>query len=235
MSEAPPPGHLSVSSVLTYARCPLAWRRRYVERQAEPSSPAMSFGKAFALALEAYHRGGDAETVFARAHAEAGNAAPGAEHGLRLLDLYRSRFDLAGEPERRFSLYLPARDRVPVPIVGFIDLECESEVVEFKTSRNRWTQARADEAYQAAVYAWAFQQRHGRRPDHVRYLVFSTRAVEVQEIVTHPGGDDLRLFELAAIAAWRGIVSRQFAGCGRCDVCKQSRPDTRRPGEVFSW
>lgn len=186
----------------------------------------MSFGKAFALALEAHHRGQDGDVAFVRAHAAAGNAQPGAEHGLRLLDLYRERFNFEGTPEQKFSLYLPDREQIPVPILGFMDLECAEEVVEFKTSRNPWTQSRADAEYQSAVYGWAFQRRHRRRPLGVRYLVFSTRTVDVQEIVTHPTGSDLRLFELAARIMWRGVSSRQIQGCGRCHVCKPPAADT---------
>jgi hypothetical protein len=70
------------------------------------------------------------------------------------------------------------------------------------------------------VYGWAFHRRHSRRPDCVRYLVFSTRSVDVQEIVTRPTGSDLRLFELAAIVTWKGIKNGAFDGCGRCDVCR---------------
>ena len=223
------PRHLSVSSVQLFARCPVQWKRRYVDGLAEPPSPPMSFGKAFALALEAHHRGRDADTAFVRAHAETKNANPGAEHGLRLLDLYRERFNFDGEPEAKFSLYLPDREQVPVPILGFMDLEREDEVVEFKTSRNPWTQARADSEYQSAVYGWAFQRRHRKRVNAVRYLVFSTRTVDVQEIVTHPTGSDLRLFELAAVVAWKNIASRQYDGCGKCTVC------TPREGESWEW
>lgn len=186
----------------------------------------MSFGKAFADAMEAHHRGQDADVAFVRSHAQTGNAAPGAEHGLQLLEIYRERFNLTGEPEQKFSLYLPDQKQVPVPILGFIDLERDDEVVEFKTSRNPWSQARADAEYQSAVYGWAFHRRHQRRPKHVRYLVFSTQTVDVQEILTHPTGSDLRLFELAAIVTWKGIKSGQFEGCGKCRVC---RPESDEP------
>ena len=214
------PEHLSVSAVQTYARCPRAWERRYVDGQAEPPSAPMAFGKSFAVALEAHHRGQDADDAFVKAHAESGNAYPNAEHGLRLLELYRQRYYLDGVPEQEFRLHLPDRKQVPVPILGYMDLERADEVVEFKTSRNPWTQARADAEYQSAVYGWAFRERHGRRPERVRYLVFSTRTVDVQEISTQPTGSDLRLFELAAIVAWRGIVAGKFDGCGKCVVCK---------------
>lgn len=220
------PKHLSVSAVQAYARCPLAWKRQYIDGVKQPPTPPMSFGLAFARAIEAQHRGQDAEATFAQAHAATGNASPGAEHGLRLLELYRERFNLMGTPEQKFSLYLPDQGLVPVPILGFMDLETADEVVEFKTSRNPWSQSRADAEYQSAVYGWAFQRRHHRRPLSVRYLIFSTRSVDVQEIKTYPTGSDLRLFELAAIVTWRGIRSGVFPGCGRCPVCVPERADS---------
>lgn len=224
--------HLSVSAVQLYQRCPQAWRRRYVDGIEEQPSPAMAFGKAFALALEAHHRGEDGDTAFARAHAQMQNAMPGAIFGLRLLELYRQRFNLDGRPEQPFTLYLPDRVRVPVPITGVMDLERDDEVVEFKTSRNAWTQARADAEYQSAVYGWAFTERHGRPPKQVRYLVFSTRTVDVQEILTHPTISDLNLFELAAHSTWQGITGGHFDGCGRCSVC---RPEGERETAVYEW
>lgn len=221
------PSHLSVSSVQLYARCPLAWQRRYVMGEPETPSPAMEFGRVFAAALEALHRGQDYETEFARGHAHSLNAQPGAEHGLRLLNLYAERFNFTGTPERKFRLHLPDTNAVPVPILGFLDLETDTEVVEFKTSRNPWTQARADREYQSAVYGWAFQQLHHKRPTCVRYLVFSTSTVDVQVIETHPTGDDLRLFEIAAGTVWNGITNKRFAACGKCRVCtpKASEPE----------
>jgi hypothetical protein len=214
------PKYLSVSSVQLYARCPAQWYRRYVEKVADVKTPPMAFGSAFALALEAHHRGQDGDTVFAREHAEQGMPMPGAEHGLRLLGLYRERFNFTGTPEQKFSLYLPDRRHVPVPILGFMDLETDEEVIEFKTARRPWTQARADAEFQSAVYGWAFRQRRRRPVSCVRYLVFSTRTVDVQEIVTVPTVSDLRLFELAAGVMWRGINMGIFEGCGRCPVCR---------------
>lgn len=228
------PQHLSVSSVQLYAKCPLAWKRRYFDKQPEPPSAPMSFGKAFAEALEAHHRGGDADVVFAKAHYATGNAYPGVEHGLELLELYRRQFDLDGVPEQRFLLPLTDRVRVPVPILGYMDLEREDEVVEFKTSKNPWTQDRADREFQSAVYGWAFSERHGRRPKRVRYIVFSTKTVAVQEISTHPNDEVLRAFELAAAVTWNGIVRESFSGCRQCAVCRPQEDQYVwfRPAEV---
>jgi hypothetical protein len=217
------PRHLSVASVQRYARCPLDWKRWYVDKVRVPPPSELLFGRAFAQALEAHHRGDDGDVAWVRAHAEVGNARPGAEYGLQLLALYRDRYQLVGRPEASFSLYLPDRDAVPVPILGVIDLLCEDEVVEFKTSKATWTQQRVDAEYQAAVYGWAFRRLKKRRADRVRYIVFSTKEPAIAEFETHPDGMDLRLFEIAAAATWAGIVAERFDGCGKCQMCRPAR------------
>jgi len=222
------PDHLSVSSIQLYRRCPAQWKRRYIDGIVDPPSPAMAFGKVFALALEAHHLGADGDVVITRTHAASRNARPGADYGLHLLKLYRDRFDLDGKPERPFTLFLMDRQRVPVPIHGVMDLERSDEVIEIKTARNPWSQERADSEYQAATYSWAFEQLHGRPPRQVRYLIFSTRSVSVQEIITHPTASDFRQFELAAVAVWQGIVRGDFDGCGRCSLC-------RPPATEYDW
>lgn len=224
------PDHLSVSAIQLYRRCPAQWKRRYLDDVMDEPSPAMAFGKCMALALEAHHLGADGDVAFARAHAASGNALPGVEYGLRLLELYRQRFDLDGRPERAFTLYLPDRHRLPVPIVGVMDLERDHEVVEFKTSRNPWSQARADSEYQAAAYGWAFEQLHGRPPDRVRYLILSTRTVGIEEILVVPSISSFHELVLAAEAVWDGIANGRFDGCGRCQLCRASETET-----AYDW
>jgi hypothetical protein len=220
------PRHLSVSSVQLYARCPAQWRRRYLDGIADPPSPPMAFGGVLARALEALHRGRDGDLALAVEHAKAAaelrerGAAlrPSAEYGLQLLRLYREHGVYAGTPERRFLLKLPGRPEVP-PIMGYLDLECEREVIEFKTSYGRWTQARVDAEFQAAVYGWAFHQLNRRRPECVRYVVLSTRTPGLETFETRPNGTDLLLFEYAAAATWQGIRDGRFDGCGKCRLC----------------
>ena len=226
------PTHLSVSSVQLYARCPAAWKRRYIDDIHDPPTPPMAFGRAMANALEALHRGEDAEVVFAREHAAAlvVGISPPADYGLRLLRLYRERGVFAGTPERRFELYLPDRVQVPVPIVGFFDLETDRGVVEFKTSRAAWTQGRVANEAQAAVYGWAYQRLHGRRPDGVTYVVMSTRIPMIEVFEAHPSGSDLLLFELQAITVWKGITQGRFDPCGRCEVCQPQQAGIESPG-----
>ncbi len=215
------PKHLSVSSVALYARCPAQWRSRYVDKTAELPTPAMTFGAAMARALEALHREQDADLVWVRAHAAVRpNITPGVEHGLRLLNRYRELGPFRGRPEQKFRLHLPNRQLVPVPILGFMDLMTDDEVIEFKTSRATWTQQRVDTEHQAAVYAWAFQQLTKRRPSCVRYVVMSTVRDTLTVLETRPTGDDLWLFEQQAAATWNGIVAGAFDGCGKCRLCR---------------
>src|SRR4051794_27155211 len=76
---------------------------------------------------------------------------------------------------------------------------------------------RADAEYQSAVYGWAFEQLHERPPRQVRYPILSTRAIGVQEILTHPTASDFEQFVLAAGSVRDGITHGQFDGCGRCE------------------
>jgi hypothetical protein len=108
------PRSLSYSQIDLYTRCPAAWARRYIHG-VKNISPPLTFGSCFASALEAEHRGQDGDVHWVRAYAAeqaAGNLPPGSptiEMGLRLLALYRQRGVLTGQPEHRWSLYLPNR------------------------------------------------------------------------------------------------------------------------------
>jgi hypothetical protein len=210
------PKRLSVSAVECYARCPAAYERRYVHGVVDPPSPAMAFGRCMATALEALHRGQDGDVAWLRAYALAQAAgemrgAPSIQHGLALLGAYQAHGVVQGEPEWRWELYLPDRDAVPVPLVGFLDVATPTEVVEFKTSAAVWDQARVDGSAQAAVYHWAYTRLKGRKPRQVRFIILHTRRVELRELVTYPTGDGLRLFQFQAAAVWRGVRAGQFA------------------------
>lgn len=220
------PRILSVSAVDCYLRCPANYARRYIQRISDPPTGALAFGSVMAKALEALHRGEDGEVVFIREYQtqiiRAGvKDAPSLEHGLRLLALYRRRGVLLGEPELKFEFHLPDRDAVPVPIVGYLDLATEHTVAEFKTSRGGWDQGRVDGSAQAAVYAWAFQRFRARKPQEVRFLVFSTREERLDEYVTYPAiGESIRLFEQQAAVVWRGVRAGKFPPqCKACPAC----------------
>lgn len=222
------PPHLSVSSVELYARCPAQWKARYVDKLPSAQSPEMAFGAVIGKALEALHSGHDAELVLAQTHAQSAvRPVRDVDYALRLLNLYRELglCDVVGVPEQRFLLHLPDRTRVPVPILGYLDLELEDRVREIKTSRAKWTEMRAQAAHQTHVYGWAFQQRKHRRPVCVEYVIFNTMRPDILTLNVEPNADGLRLFELAAAATWSGIVAGRFActcktGTGRAPTAR---------------
>lgn len=227
------PRHLSVSSVELYARCPAAWRRRYVHGVLDPPTAPLLFGRVFHQALEALHKGEDAEVAFLRAYCAdvqplGLRGVPPLQHGLALLEAYRQRGVEVGEPEVKFQLPFPDASAGLPPLLGYIDLMAETSLWEFKTSSASWDQGRVDTSAQSAVYHWAFTRLRGRRPEAVRFLVFSTRTVSLQEFVTYPSGEEMRLFEVRAAAVWRGILAGQFPPqCKECEACRELLPNAR--------
>lgn len=241
------PRALSYSQIDLYTRCPAAWERRYVHG-VKDTSPALSFGAVFALALEAEHRGQDGDVVWVRQYAAAQAAgefppgSPSIDLGLRLLGLYRQRGVLRGEPEHRWSLYLPNRDAVPVPIVGVFDLRADWGVAEFKTGRSLWDQGRCDASLQGQLYAWAYTRTMGRKPERVHWLCFHTGRGELQEFESFPASGHMPLVELQAAAVWRGIRDGQFPAMCRqpwCAACVEAgvvpAKATRPAGLELTW
>lgn len=241
------PQHLSVSSVALYTRCPAQFRRRYVDRLVEPTSPAQATGTAFHKALEAEHLGHDSEQawIVAANGAEAALAASGQTmtmskaDGLTLLNRYR---DLGlggmhGHPEHKFVLPFPSR-KIPVSLLGFIDLSLPKvrEYWDWKTTGGTsWTQAKVDLEPQKEAYGWAYQQLHRHRAERARWIIFNTRTLAIDVYDTLPSPDGFRLFELQAEATWQGIVGQRYEPCGECpELCK---PPTERAatGPSIEW
>ena len=239
------PRHLSVSSVQLFATCPAQWKARYVDKLAQPTNPPMLFGKAFHAALEAEHRGLDSERALIAAWnaqdailAASGQAMhPGKAHALALLNLYRERGygGALGEPERKFLLPLPT-PKVPVPVMGFIDLPIPERrrFREFKTtSLTTWTDAKIALEHQLHVYGWAYQHVYRHRPEMAEYAIFGTTQPTLTMHEAVPSPDGFRLFERAAEAVWQAIVEQRFDGCGVCpELCK---PPAEKAGPTFAW
>lgn len=241
------PRHLSVSSVSLFARCAEQWRLRYVEKLVTPTTAPQAWGKAFHAALEALHRGQDAELAWLAAwNAASANFAaagqsfgPGKQHGLELLDLYRRLgFDgVKGEPERKFVLPFPG-GQIPVPLLGYIDLPIpdEREYRDFKTSGGSyWTQEKVDLDPQKETYGWAYQQLYRHRPERARWLVFSTQKVALDVFETAPSPDGFRLFERQAEAMWQRVVAGEFDGCGACATCRPPAEKAPSNPPTFDW
>lgn len=241
------PRHLSVSSVQTYLRCPAQYRARYVDGLVTPTTPPQAWGKAFHTALEALHRGGDAELAWI----EAWNAAdldmassgrsfgPGKVHGLALLNLYRERGlgGVIGEPERKFRLPFPS-SKIPVPLLGYIDLPVPDErhFRDFKTSSSAsWTVTKVALEPQLHAYGWAYQKLYHHRAERALWVVFSTRGVTLDVYEAEPSPDGFRLFELQAEAVWRGIVDGNFEGCGSCSTCAPPAEKSTTTAPSFVW
>ncbi len=231
------PTHLSVSSIELFTRCPMQWRARYVHKRSGPVNGPLLFGKAFHAALEAEHRGDDADLAFISAW----NAAdadlivsgqvlhPGKAHGLALLEAYRARGygGQMGDPERKFSLPLPS-EIVTVPLVGFIDLPVPGQrrFREFKTASGAsWTDTKVALQHQLHVYGWAYQMLYRHRPECAEYVIFGTTTPTVNVIEARPSPDGFRLFVRVAETVWKAIEEERYDGCGTCDLCKPSHGD----------
>lgn len=241
------PRHLSVSSVALFEQCPLQWRRRYVDKLAEPTSVPMLFGTVFHKALEAEHRGDDSERALVAAWnaADAALAAsgqqmhPGKAHALALLERYRrlGHGGQMGEPERKFLLPLPT-PKVPVPVLGYIDLPIPERrrFREFKTtSTSSWTATKVALEHQLHVYGWAYQNLYRHRAEMAEYAIFGTGIPSVEIIEAVPMPDGFRVFEKAAEGVWKAITEQRFDGCGACDVCKPPAETTGRAGPTIDW
>jgi hypothetical protein len=241
------PTYLSVSAVQTYVACPKAWKLRYVDKLAQPTSVPMLFGTVFHKALEAEHRGEDSERALIAAWniADADLAAsgqqmhPGKAHALDLLNEYRARGlgGKLGHAERKFTLRLLANGLPPV--VGYIDLTIPERrrFREFKTtSGTSWNATKIALEFQLHVYGRAYQSLHSHRPDCGEYVIFGTDRVYVDPIEVVPSADGFRMFELAAAAMWKGINAQQFDGCGKqdCWACKVER-EPAQTGPSVLW
>lgn len=241
------PQHLSVSAVALYIRCPAQWKRRYVDRVTDPSTAAQATGIAFHKALEALHRGEDGELAWISAadNMEALLAQTGQsltmskESGFKLLKLYREQgLDAAiGEPERMFKLAVPV-SKIPVPLLGFIDLTVPSErhFRDFKTtSGSYWNAAKVALEPQVAVYGWAYQKLYHHRAERALWCVFNTQTIALDVYETVPSPDAFRLFLQTAEMVWQGITEQRFDGCGKCSLCspRSEKADGSEPS--FAW
>lgn len=163
--------HWSASRFMVFDQCPAEFAARYLEERPFELTEAVAFGKAMHLALEAFYAGSaEHELVFRRAWKEQAGELGGAVHreligvGLELLDKTIA-LGLRGIPERPFSI--DAEEELGAPIVGAVDLwSLDPPVVyDFKTTRGRWSQQRAQaEVWQPLLYTLGFQEATGVWP-----------------------------------------------------------------------
>lgn len=239
------PRHLSVSSVGLYVKCPAQFRQRYVDRLVEPTTVPQAWGIAFHKTLEALHRGENADRAWISTFnamrdtlaASGQELTPDKIVGLELIDAYRERgLDvIPAEPERKFVLPFPS-SKIPVPLLGFIDLALPShrEFRDFKTTGGTyWNAAKVALEPQVHVYGWAYQKLYHHRADRAVWCVFNTQTVTLETYEALPSPDMFRVFEQQAEAVWDGIVNERYDGCGRCTLCAPRV--VRENGPTVEW
>jgi hypothetical protein len=175
LATSPPAGsggfpldHLSASSITLFKRCPRQWQQRYLIGERGPSSAALIVGSAVhgALNYKALGTGNfdlawnealedsllksDGTIDWSRMSPE--KAREQAEHHYN--NYLRFAWPYLGEivnSEQEISIIVPGVD---IPVIGFIDLETEFKVIDYKTTGyfNRKPSLNPEWAFQLAVY-----------------------------------------------------------------------------------
>lgn len=172
------PDHFSATQTNTARRCLETYRRVYVQGHRTPPASAMLWGgadhaaiawnlsqkvrthvdlpvdevqDAFCDSLDAKvdEAGGPSEVVWDDSYADI------KDRGTQLVAVYHNQVAPALQPlsvESDFSLPV---EGVPVPVVGFIDVETEGRVIERKTSKRREKAPKADWLLQGKIYQLA--------------------------------------------------------------------------------
>jgi hypothetical protein len=146
--------HWSTSRFMLWDQCPGSFKERYIDGVWTPPTEAMAFGSAVHAGLEEHFRGGNGDLAFRRKWKEYGTDGDYlTATGLDLLDLVYD-LNLSGSPEWGFELQTP---ELGANTIGFIDLVGSDGIVyDFKTTRGKWSQARAQkELWQPLVYTLA--------------------------------------------------------------------------------
>ena len=228
--------YLSYSSINLYLTCGEAWKRKYILKEAQPSSPALVFGSAFHGTVEEFISGADVRYTPAELfpfkwravlEREGSRVEWGADtpeqhenEGVRILgvpEVYRmieGITPLVDEQgpyiERKITLNVPG---VPIPVIGYIDLMTSDGIPgDFKTSSTKWSQDKAEAEIQPLFYLAALHQA-GRTVPGLKfrhYVVTKTKKPDAQVIEhSHTWNEVFWLYELIR-RAWQGIEREVF-------------------------
>ena len=233
------PDHLSVSQINTLLTCPQRWKKHYLEGIRGPSSGPLIKGGAFHAGVEAYFHqiinGFQASYQMAAEAFEAkweieiknergvnwNGADPGTtrDRGLRMLEAYLEQVAPTITPaavEQSFEVSVPG---VPIPLVGYIDLEqTDGCIIDHKTTERSWSQDRAGQQLQPYAYVYAKrQQRQGQLPPAFRFDVIVDKLaqkrnprVDFQSFTVPSASLNLRWFEELVRAAYQQITIGVF-------------------------
>lgn len=227
-----PVSHLSHSSLDLFARCPMAWKRRYVDKIQDPASGAMTAGGAAGYALAQHFariiRGdeGMSEEELLSEYSDSmayrqenedidwGTDSPGElkDHGAAALKHYYRYNAPDVHPfavERAFTL---AWEGAPFTFVGRLDLEeTDGAVGDWKLSDKRWGQSKCDQQLQPSIYM-AARVAEGWPAPEFRYHILVRRANATSEILPTPRDNSrvlelltARVFSVARAMEWRWL------------------------------
>ena len=211
--------HLSATSLAKAVSCPEAWRRRYLLHEREGfgvdrfvgsvdhktveafMADKMETGTTWTPELleSAYLYTWEDELMRSADHGEEPswglqNPAALQEQGQLMVHTYVDQAAASVDPiavEQKFEEKLPG---VPVPLIGYIDIETKDRVVERKTSKTKVGQPRPGWRFQAKIYQLAV-----RKP--VEWHV-TTRQVTPQILTgmtLHPGDADITVQQVQQI------------------------------------
>jgi RecB family exonuclease len=226
-----PVAYLSVSSLNLFSRCPLAWKRRYVDKLTEPPSGKMVRGSAAGAAL-AQHYGRQIESGEGLSTSDVldeyaaewdhrrdreeviwGTDQPGIlkDTGMAALALYHREIAPTITPvsvEREFALSWPD---APFQLTGFLDLEtADDEVGDYKLGAQRLSADKAAADLQPTVYL-AARRAEGNPASAFRFHAMAATKKPSAELVAAPRSErqlDLlthRVFSLARAMQWRWL------------------------------
>jgi hypothetical protein len=230
--------YLSYSSINLFLTCSEAWRRKYIAKEPQSSTPSLLIGSAIhntieeSIAKRANNiNSGTLPQLFPAHWDMATEKEPNCEwgadtpeqhynEGIRLLSnpelqqmvnrLTPLRDEAGLFMERKIELRVPG---VPVPIIGYIDIVTNDGVPgDFKTSAQQWTQDKARDELQPLFYLAALNQM-GRTVPGLRfrhYVMTKTKVPKVQVIETqHTYDSILWLFGMIQ-QVWRAIENESF-------------------------
>lgn len=226
--------HLSYSSISSYLACARNWAYKYVEKEPTYSTADLTIGTAVHGTVEAYL---NADTRQPMHHYFDGAWASALERGeifwgtdskesaynegLNLVShsaiqtgingLQVARFDDGrARIEEKVELRVPG---VPLPIVGYIDIQTADQVPgDFKTSARSWTQDRAQNETQSLFYLAALNQAGRTVPNWKfrHYVIVKTKTPQWQTFEhTHKPGEVFWLFQMIQ-QVWKGIEAGVF-------------------------
>lgn len=224
-----PVENFSASAINTYLKCPLKWKRRYVDREYEPPSGAMILGSSIGAAegfadqlvvdgeprpstedvLDLYAAEFDERADRGDVDWAGENAGDIKDHGVLAVKAYERDIVPSIEPvsvEREFQLTF---DGVDWGFKGYLDLEeADGGVVDRKVRKSKLGQADADGDLQPTAYLLA-RRSEGNPATGFRYHTLVKTKTPYAEIVPTARTDRQldafidRLYQIAAEIHWR--------------------------------